>query len=55
MKVSEISFYVKAEFLEWMKSQHCLFFLFDFSSTDKLPANDFSPTLSKFTVGLTAV
>ena len=51
MKVPEISFYVKAEFLEWTKSHHQLFSLFPtIFKTDKLLANDLSPTLSKFTL-----
>jgi len=37
MKVPEISFYVKADFSEWTKPQHDLFFLFPTTfKTDKL-------------------
>jgi len=51
MKVPEISFYVKADFSEWTKSQHYLLFLFPtIFKTDKLLANGCTPPLSNFTV-----
>jgi len=51
MKVPEISLYVKADFSDWTKSQHYIYFLFPtIFKTDKLLVNGCTPTLSKFTV-----